>query len=115
MEDNPWHRVILSRSANFLITSLFGITHLKAISSFYRAYRPSALKEVFDRYGDFSKEKTFSSVVEVIIRFAKLGKKIEEVPMILRGRNRIGRSKMKVVRNTVSYLRIIGRNLAANR
>ncbi len=112
MRGNPWHRVLLSRCANTLITSLFSMKGLKTLSSFYRAYRPSALRKVLETYGSFSEEKTFSFVVEILIRLGRLGFKIEEVPMILNNENRRGSSKMRIVENTLGYLRIIQRNLA---
>lgn len=113
MQGNAWHRVFLSRCANILITTLFSMKGLTTLSSFYRAYRLPALRKVLHVYGSFSEEKTFSFVVEILIRLARLGFKIEEVPMILNNENRKGKSKMKIVKNIMGYLRIIRRNLAA--
>ncbi len=115
MQGNAVHRVFLSRCANILITTLFSMKGLTTLSSFYRAYRPSALRKVLETYGSFSAEKTFSFVVEVLIRLTRLGYKIEEVPMILNNEDRKGKSKMKVVKNTLGYMRIIRRNLTVDR
>lgn len=113
MLGNAWHRVFLSRCANILITTLFSMRGLTTLSSFYRAYRPSALRKVLQAYGSFSEERTFSFVVEILIRFARLGLKIEEVPMTLDNEKRLGKSKMKIMKNMMGYLRITRRNLVS--
>ena len=109
VESTALYRKILSRAANFFISALFRIRGIHTFSSFYRAHRPSALKAVKERYGDFFTEKGFSCVVELLIRAHRLKLRLDEVPMVLQGGARAGKSKMKVSRTIIGYLRIGGR------
>ena len=110
MEGTAWHRRFLSRGANFFIGMLFGIRGVNTYSSFYRVYRPSSLRAVLKRYGDFYEEKGFGCVVELLIRLSRLSQKIEEVPMVLKGGLRQGKSKMKIGRTIAGYARLMARN-----
>ncbi len=108
-------RMFLSRCANRLLYTFCPIKGVRTYSSFYRVYRPAALREILSVYGDFYKEAGFACVVELLIRLARTGKSIEEVPMVLRGQHREGQSKMKILKTIIGYLRIISRNLFANK
>ena len=103
-------RIILSRCANLLIYAAFNIRGIHTYSSFYRVYRPAALRKVLSRYGDFYEETGFGCVVELLVRLARLKMKITEVPMLLQTGLRVGKSKMKVGKTIQGYLRIIVRN-----
>jgi hypothetical protein len=48
-------------------------------------------------------------MVEVLYRAARLGLRISEVPMVLDGSRRVGKSKMKVLRTSVAYLVLAAR------
>ena len=103
-------RRFLSRLANALIYALFPLNNVRTYSSFYRVYRPQALRKVLDVYGNFYREKGFACVLELLVRLAKIGSKIEEVPMVLQSGRRLGKSKMNVCKTILEYLRVIGRN-----
>lgn len=104
-------RMFLSRCANAMIDSAFHIKGIHTYSSFYRAHKPQALKKVLAKYGDFYAEPGFACVIELLVRFAKLRLRIEEVPMTLRSTKRVGKSKMKVFRTVLGYFRVTARNL----
>ena len=104
-------RLVISRCANILIGSLFHLKGVHTYSSFYRVYRPEALRRLLAHYGDFYEEKGFACMIELLVRSAKLGLRIEEVPMKLVSGRRVGKSKMKVARTTLDYFRVIRRNL----
>ncbi len=53
----------------------------------------------------------FECMVEVLYRAARLGLRVSEVPMVLDGSRRAGRSKMRVVQTSVAYLRLALRAL----
>ncbi len=53
----------------------------------------------------------FECMVEILYRAARLGLRISEVPMVLDGSRRVGKSKMKVVRTSVAYLGLAFRAL----
>ena len=109
VEGTTWFRRFLSYGANTLLYIFCPIPGVRTYSSFYRVYKPSALREVLTHYGDFYVEPGFACVVELLVRLARLGKKIEEVPMLLRGQRRKGQSKMKIMNTIMGYLRIIWR------
>ncbi len=111
IEGTTWFRLLCSRCANAMIYTAFHIRGVHTYSSFYRVYRPSALRKVLARYGDYYTEPGFACVIELLVRLAKTGARIEEVPMTLVSGRRIGKSKMKVMRTVFGYFRVIGRNL----
>ena len=62
------------------------------------------------RYGDgFITTRGFECMVEILYRAARLGLRISEVPMVLDGSRRVGKSKMKVLRTSLAYFRLMGR------
>ena len=104
------HRIGLSHVANGLMKKALGLSGLATLSSFYRVYRVSALAAMRDRYGDaFITCRGFECMVEVLYRAAQLRLRISEVPMVLDGSRRVGRSKMRVLRTSLAYLRLAWR------
>jgi dolichol-phosphate mannosyltransferase len=102
------HRVGLSHIANGLIKKTLGLSGLATLSSFYRAYQVSALRAIRARYGDqFIKSRGFECMVEILYRAAQLKLRISEVPMVLDGSKRAGKSKMKIVKTSLAYFRLI--------
>lgn len=102
-------RVILSKGANLLLKFFFPIRDVNTYSSFYRAYKATSLKRVFDRYGErLIQENGFVCMVELLIKLNRWGRlKIAEVPMVLRADKRTGKSKMRIIKNIFGYLKII--------
>lgn len=99
------HRVGLSHLANGLMKKALGLTGLQTLSSFYRVYQVSALRAMHARWGDgFIRSRGFECMVEVLYRASRLGLRISEVPMLLDGARRQGRSKMRVLRTSLAYL-----------
>lgn len=106
------HRVGLSHLANGLMKKALGLSGLSTLSSFYRVYQASALFALVARYGDaFITTSGFECMVEVLYRAAQLRLRISEVPMVLDGSRRAGRSKMRVMRTSLAYLRLAARGL----
>jgi dolichol-phosphate mannosyltransferase len=104
------HRVGLSHVANGLMKQTLGLSGLATLSSFFRIYQGRALRAFNERFGERLFEcDGFESQVEILHLAAKLGLKISEVPMVLDGSRRIGKSKMKVVRTSLAYLRLVAR------
>lgn len=106
VEGTVWHRRFLSLGANLFTRIFLPIPGVSTYSSFYRMYRPSALRSVKEKYGDFYTETGFSCVVELLYRMHRLGLRITEVPMVLKGQNRVGKSKMKIFQTIKGYIRI---------
>jgi glycosyltransferase involved in cell wall biosynthesis len=102
------HRVGLSHVANGLMKKTLGLSGLQTLSSFYRVYQVSALKALRVRYGDgFISTPGFECMVEILYRAVRLGLRISEVPMVLDGSRRAGKSKMKVLRTSFAYFRLM--------
>jgi len=107
------HRVGLSHVANGLMKKALGLSGLSTLSSFYRVYQASALMALRERYGDaFITTRGFECMVEILYRAARLGLRISEVPMVLDGSRRVGKSKMKVLRTSMAYLALAARALS---
>ncbi len=110
VEGTVCHRKLLSLAGNFFIRHFLRIKGVRTYSSFYRIYKPAALRKVLELHGDFFEEKGFACVVELLLRLDRAGFRIGEVPMILKGSARIGKSKMKVFQTVLGYLRIAFRH-----
>lgn len=106
-----WHRHLLSAVANAFVRQLFGLRGLHTFSSFYRLYRLDVLRRVREKHGaQLLDSPGFSCMVELLVRIHRLGAvRISEVPMVLRGEERIGASNMKVVRTILGYLQLFVR------
>lgn len=102
-------RRILSKSANILLKLVIPAKNIHTYSSFYRAYNSRALKELFGIYADnLIQEDGFECMVELLIKFSHNGKfKITEVPMVLDGSRRVGKSKMRIFKTTKGFLKVI--------
>ena len=101
------HRVGLSHVANGLMKKALGLSGLHTLSSFYRVYQVSALRAMRARWGDgFIRSHGFECMVELLYRAAQLRLRISEVPMRLDGSRRQGKSKMRVLRTSLAYLRL---------
>lgn len=102
-------RIVISFIANTILRSIFGIK-VNTLSSFYRIYSASLLRRVKERYGKMVEETGFICAFELLIKSIGVNARIIEVPMILSSDKRIGKSKMKLVKTTLSYLKFFIRN-----
>ena len=106
------HRVGLSHIANGLMKKALGLSGLATLSSFYRVYQVAALRALHQRWGDaLISTRGFECMVEILYRASRLGLRISEVPMVLDGSLRVGRSKMRVLRTSLAYLRLAAQAL----
>jgi len=101
-------RLILSHGANSLIKELLGIHGILTMSSFFRLYSAPVLKRLQARYGDGILETPgFECMVELLAKLIEADATISEVAMPLDGSQRLGKSKMKVMRTVRGYLRVL--------
>ena len=104
------HRVGLSHVANGLVKQTLGLSGLATLSSFFRVYQGRALLRLREGFGETLFESNgFESQIEILHLAAKLSLRISEVPMVLDGSLRLGKSKMKILRTSLAYLRLIAR------
>jgi len=99
-------RRFISFIANMVFRSIFNIKIL-TLSSFYRVYKISLIGEIKSKYINIISESGFISMLEILIKAIKVNAKIIEVPMKLMSANRKGKSGMKIMKNTLSYLRFL--------
>lgn len=99
-------RRILSSIANLLYRFLFKVK-VQTISSFYRVYSVSLLKRIKNNFPILIEEQGFICMLELLIKAIKSEAKIIEVPMVLKSTKRIGKSKMKVVKTSIEYLKFL--------
>lgn len=99
-------RKVISFLANMLFRSILNVRVL-TISSFYRIYHIGLLRRILDKYDDLITEKGFICMLEILIKSIHVHASIIEVPMILKSTNRKGKSKMKIIKTSTSYLRFL--------
>jgi dolichol-phosphate mannosyltransferase len=104
------HRVGLSHIANGVVKQTLGLSGLATLSSFFRIYQGRTLLRLRESQGDALFESNgFESQIEILHLAGRLGMRISEVPMVLDGSRRLGKSKMKVLRTSLAYLRLVVR------
>lgn len=100
-------RLFLSHVANAFIKEALGIHGIVTMSSFFRLSRGSVILELQKWYGPRILDRTgFECMIEWLLKMIHLKAQISEVPMLLDGSRRLGKSKMKVLRTIVGYLTI---------
>jgi dolichol-phosphate mannosyltransferase len=106
----PFYRRLLSFAAAFIFKLAFPIRGVLDYTSGFRAYRASALKELFSTYGqDLISEPGFSCMVDILLKLRKCPLIIGEIPLILRYDKKVGASKMDVGRTIIDTLGLIVR------
>jgi len=105
-EDTTLWRRFLSFIANNLLRFFFDLKVI-TLSSFYRIYKPSLINKIKDKYGIIIKEPGFICMVEILIKAIRCKAEIIEVPMKLRSGKRKGKSKMKIFRTGITYLKFL--------
>jgi len=105
-DKTSFFRKFLSFWANMLFRSFFNIKVL-TLSSFYRTYKVSLLRQIKAKYGSLIKEKGFICMLEILIKAVKVGAKVIEIPMVLHSAKRKGASKMKIFKTARTYIRFL--------
>jgi len=101
------YRTFLSWCANLILRAIPGMPRVYTFSSFYRAYQASFLMQLLEAYHERLIEmEGFVCVVEILLKSARFGARITEVPMSLDGTQRKGPSKMKTLRTIHGYFRL---------
>jgi dolichol-phosphate mannosyltransferase len=102
-------RQILSKGAGYVFRHVLGI-EAETVSSFFRVYRASTLRNAFAHYGaDLMRERGFACKAELLANIARLGANIAEVPVDLDSDRRVGKSKMPVFKTVAAYARMLAR------
>jgi dolichol-phosphate mannosyltransferase len=102
------HRKILSRGAGFILQTAFHIKGARDYTCGFRLYSGRILKRAQRVYADnLVQEANFVCMVEILVKLARIGAKIDEVPLVLRYDLKTGVSKMKVMRTVMRYFGLI--------
>jgi dolichol-phosphate mannosyltransferase len=103
----------LSRAAGVVVRMALGLD-ARTVSSFFRVYRASTLRDARDRFGaDLIRESGFACKAELLAKIASLGARVDEVPVDLDGTRRVGESKMRILPTLAGYCRLVARRPAA--
>ncbi len=105
-DQTSFFRKLISTIANLYFRFHFDIKVL-TLSSFYRVYDIKLLQKIKAQYGQIIHENDFICKLEVLLKAVKVGSKIIEVPMVLHSKKRVGKSKMKIMKTTWSYLKLL--------
>ena len=107
IEHTTTWRVILSRIANVFVKEVLGLNGIATVSSFYGVYRAPVITKLQRCYGSGIIERAgFECMIELLLKLVYTRTTISEVPMTLDTSLRAGKSKMKIVRTIVGYLRL---------
>lgn len=92
-------RQLLSLGASWMMRLIFPIRGVRDYTCGYRAYSVPLLQRAFDYYGDrLIEEQGFACMAELLIKLRRLRLLAVEVPILLRYDEKVGASKMKILR-----------------
>ena len=104
----PGHRRALSDVASVLFSSIYPIPGVKDYTCCFRAYRVPLLRRARAVYGDqLCTARGFEAVMDLLLRLGPLGMKVDEMGFVLDYGDRVGQSKMKIVRTIRSTLSLL--------
>mgnify|MGYP000500820370 CR=1 FL=1 len=108
IEGVAWWRQILSAGLGLLFKLLRNIPGVKDYSCGYRLYSPNIIKKVVSKYGpEVVLEKSFASMVEVLVKCHNEGAICTEVPFLLRYDLKLGESKMPFKKTIIGNLKLL--------
>jgi len=103
-----WYREFLSLGAAYIFRIFMPTKGVRDFTCGYRAYRASAIKKAFAKFGDkFIDQQGFQAMVDIILRLRTMDLIFGEVPFILRYDMKQGASKMNVKSTIIKTLKLI--------
>lgn len=100
-------RTFLSNMANVFVKEFLGIYGILTVSSFYRLYKGTVIRNLQDYYGPNILELAgFECMVEMLLKMIYLQTSISEVPLLLDTSFRVGKSKMKIIQTIWGYFKV---------
>ncbi len=101
-------RLVLSQVANGSLKGILGIHGFHTMSSFFRVYTGELVRRLQGPFGPGIVERTgFECMVELLIKAVLLKASVSEVEMMLDSSQRIGKSKMKILRTIRGYFSLL--------
>lgn len=95
--DSEYNHYMLSRLTNYFTRMVTATSHVKDVTSGFRAYKASSIRKISTR------EKGFEVEIEILVKLLKEGAKVKEIPIPLIDRLK-GESKFTMVRNGPRYV-----------
>jgi dolichol-phosphate mannosyltransferase len=108
-EKTSFIRKLLSSIANLFLRFVFDIK-VQTLSSFYRVYDIKLVRAIKNKYVTIIEDSGFLCMIEILLKAIHSDAKIIEVPMILYSERRIGKSKMKLIKTSLSYIKFLFTN-----
>lgn len=103
-EGTTFFRKLISSVANLIFRFVFDVKVL-TLSSFYRVYSISLLRNIKTNHGTIISEKGFICMLELLVKAIQLQATVIEVPTTLHSTKRMGKSKMKILKTSWDYLK----------
>ena len=104
----PGHRRALSDVASVLFSTIYPIPGVRDYTCCFRAYRIPLLRRARAVYGDqLCTARGFEAVMDLLLRLGPLGMKVDEMGFVLDYGDRVGQSKMKIVKTIRSTLALL--------
>ncbi len=103
-------RYFLAFVCNFLYRIIFHIKGIHDYTGFFRAHKGSALKALYDKFGDnMIESKGFTVMAELMIKYRLIPLFVTEVPMIVKYHCKKGESKMKIIPTIKEHIKLISK------
>lgn len=100
-------RKIFSRGAKLYFKLFFPIYNVNDYSSGFRAYKIGYLKKVLLIYNNnLITTNGFDCMAEILAKFGRIGVNAGEYPLVLEYNLKDGKSKMKIAKTIMGYLRL---------
>jgi dolichol-phosphate mannosyltransferase len=104
----PRYRRALSDVASVLFSIVYPIPGVRDYTCCFRAYRIPLLRRARAVYGEkLCTARGFEAVMDLLLRLGPLGVKVSEVGFVLNYGDRVGHSKMKVLKTIRSTLALL--------
>jgi dolichol-phosphate mannosyltransferase len=106
--DVKWSRLAISYLANEIVKFALRIYGLNTLSSFFRLYSGNLIRTLQNKYGKRIVELAgFGWAVEMLFKCIQTNASISEIETTVDWTRRQGKSKMKLLRTGIEYLKII--------
>ena len=103
-----WWRQILSAGLGLMFKLMRNIPGVRDYSCGFRLYSPNIINRVVDKYGkEVVIEKSFASMVEILVKCHLLGAICTEVPFLLRYDLKLGESKMPFKKTIIGNIKLL--------
>ena len=106
----PGHRRALSDLGRLVFQALYPIPGVRDYTCCFRAYRVPVLQRARRVYGEeLCTARGFEAVMDLLLRLGPLGVRVSELGFVLDYGERVGQSKMKVLRTIRQTLALLAR------